>query len=185
MIKVKSFLLLNLILTISVCLSNLQSQNSSDVYTLLQIKNLHKIDEGVYRSSQPNNVEFEKLEKSGLKNVLNLRRWNSDNDEAKNTTLNLFHVKIRAEAIKEDDLLKALLIIKNREGDILIHCHHGSDRTGAVAAMYRIVFQNWSKEQAIEELKNGGYGFHNIYTNIPRLINNIDIESFKKKLFMD
>ena len=29
-------------------------------------------------------------------------------------------------------------------------------------------------------MKNGGYGFHEIYRNIPKLIEKIDIEAFKQ-----
>lgn len=159
-----------------------QKQNIDSVLSFVELKNIHKVDAGVYRGSQPDDKTFKQLENTSIKEILNLRRYNSDNDEAKNTTLKLHHVKMRAEAINEDHLLNALKIIKNRDGDILIHCWHGSDRTGAVVAMYRIIYQNWTKEEAINELKNGEYGYHGIYRNIPKLINKIDIEEFKKKL---
>ncbi len=42
---------------------------------------------------------------------------------------------------------------------VLLHCYHGSDRTGASVAMYRIIFQNWSTTDALAEMKHGGYGF--------------------------
>jgi hypothetical protein len=50
--------------------------------------------------------------------------------------------------------------------------------------MYRIIFQNRSKQDAIDELIHGGYGFHTIYTNIPRLIESSDIEKIKKQIFI-
>ena len=59
----------------------------------------------------------------------------------------------------EEQLIEALRIIKNRKAPIVIHCHHGSDRTGAVCALYRVVFQNVSKEDAIHEMTEGGFGF--------------------------
>lgn len=157
-----------------------QTDSISDLPT---IKNIHKVDSGVYRCSQPDISNFKELEEAGFKEILNLRRYHSDNSKTKETDLTLHHIKIRAEAIKEKHLLEAMRIIKDREGPILIHCHHGSDRTGAVIAMYRIIFQNWEKEQAIEEMKKGGYGFHKIYFNIPRLIRRIDVEEFRKKVF--
>ncbi len=160
----------------------LSAQSSDSILTEINIKNLHKVDSGVYRSKQPNKEQFIALENGGIREVLNLRRLHSDNKEAENTNLKLYHIKVRAEAIKEQHLLQVLKIIKNREGDILIHCHHGSDRTGAVIAMYRIVFQGWSKEEAINEMTNGGYGFHKIYSNIPKLIRKIDVENFKEQL---
>ena len=47
----------------------------------------------------------------------------------------------------------------SHEGPVLVHCKHGADRTGCIVALYRIVFQSWSKEAAIDEMHNGGYGF--------------------------
>ncbi len=65
---------------------------------------------------------------------------------------------------------------------ILIHCKHGADRTGLIVALYRIVFEGWDKISAIEELKNGGYGFHSIFINIPEYIEDIDIEQLKNSI---
>ncbi len=144
------------------------------------LDNFHKIDEGVYRSKQPDEETFAMLQSMGIKEVLNLRRHHSDNDEAEDTNLTLHHIKINAGSITEDHLIKALSIIQNRKGPIVFHCWHGSDRTGAVAAAYRIVFQGWSKSQAIDELRNGGYGYHaKIYGNIVELLENLDVEHVK------
>jgi protein tyrosine/serine phosphatase len=66
---------------------------------------------------------------------------------------------------------------------VLVHCWHGSDRTGAVVATYRMVFQDWTREAAIDELINGGYGFHKAtYPNIVKLLETIDVEALKTKI---
>ena len=71
---------------------------------------------------------------------------------------------------------------KYGKAPIVIHCHHGSDRTGAVCALYRVVFQNVSKEDAIHEMTEGGFGFHRIYKNIIRRIKEADIEQIRRKV---
>lgn len=146
------------------------------------MQNIFRIDEGVYRSEQPDKRDFQALEKFGIKEVLNLRRWHSDDDEAKGTSIILHRLKTNAHSISEKELTEALRIIKDRTGPIVIHCKHGSDRTGGVIAMYRIIFQNVSKEAAIQEMKEGGFGFHRIYRNIERTILDTDIESIRKEL---
>ena len=88
---------------------------------------------------------------------LNLRNRHSDNDEATGTTVKLHRVKMQAHSVDEEQLITALRIIKNRKSPIVIHCHHGSDRTGVVCALYRIIFQNVSKEDAIREMTDGGF----------------------------
>jgi tyrosine-protein phosphatase SIW14 len=84
-----------------------------------------------------------------------------------------------------DDLLvvKALGIIQQAEKPILIHCWHGSDRTGVISAMYRMVFQNWSREQAIDEFVNGGYGYHaSFYPNIENYLQTVDVAAIRSQV---
>lgn len=147
-----------------------------------KLDNLYQIDEGVYRSEQPSADDFKALEQYGIEEVLNLRRLHSDNKKAQGTSLKLHRLKTNAHSISIEELTEALKIIHRRKGPILIHCRHGSDRTGAVIAMYRIVFQGVSKEEAIEEMKNGGFGFHRIYTNIVRTIRKADVAQIKQKI---
>ena len=148
----------------------------------IALENMYQIDTDIYRAEQPDAKGFAELEKFGIKEVLNLRSWHNDNDEAQGTNLILHRVKMSAHNINNDGVINALRIIKNRKGPIVLHCRHGSDRTGVITAMYRIVYQGWSREEAIEELKNGGYGFHRIYFNIPNYIKKVDIEMLKKKI---
>ena len=51
-----------------------------------------------------------------------------------------------------------------------------------VCALYRVVFQNVSKEDAIHEMTEGGFGFHRIYKNIIRRIKEADIEQIRRKV---
>jgi len=147
-----------------------------------KLTNLYQIDSGVYRSEQPSDADFKALEKYGIREVLNLRNRHSDDDEAAGTKMKLYRLKMKAHSVSEDQLINALRIIKNRKGPIVFHCHHGSDRTGAVCAMYRIVFQGVSKQKAIQEMTEGGFGFHRIYKNIIRTIEKADIERIKREV---
>lgn len=144
--------------------------------------NFYKIDEGVYRSDQPSASDFKALERYGIREVLNLRNYHSDDDEAKGTSLVLHRLKTKAGRISEEELTAALRIIRDRQGPILIHCWHGSDRTGTVVAMYRIVFQGVPKEETIRELTEGGFGYHKIYDNIPKTIRRADVDRIKREL---
>lgn len=179
----KRILILLTILWTTFQIASMAQEQNND--TISPLENFHKVDEGVYRSGQPNTSSFQWLEENNFKEVLNLRRYHSDNDEAKYTNLKLHRIKVRASRVKEKHLLQAMRIIRDRKGNILIHCHHGSDRTGAVIATYRIIYQGWTKEDAIKEMKEGNYGFHGIYRNLPKLIQNLDIEKFKEELNKD
>lgn len=147
------------------------------------VKNFYRLDGKVYRSAQPDDEDMVALEAFGIREVLNLRQFHDDDDEAKGTTLKLHRVPMNAGEIRDEDVVAALKFIRDARGPIVIHCWHGSDRTGTIAAMYRIVFQGWSKETAIEELKNGGYGYHaTFYPNIPEYIRQVDVATIRKLL---
>ncbi|MFV2061543.1 MAG: dual specificity protein phosphatase family protein [Gammaproteobacteria bacterium] len=149
----------------------------------ISLDNLYQVDKGVFRSEQPDTKSFIELERFGLKEVLNLRKYHSDDDEASKTKLKLHRIKMDAGSITEAQITAALKIIKNRKGPILVHCWHGSDRTGAVIASYRVIFNNWSKEKAIDEMRNGGFGYHaKIYPNVVTLIKNLNVKKIKSKL---
>lgn len=145
------------------------------------LKNFYKLDEKVYRAAQPDKAGFKELEELGIVNVLNLRGSHKDKPP-KGSGLNLYRVEMEASAITEEQVIEALRFINRAPGPVLVHCWHGADRTGIVSAMYRVVFQGWTKEAAVEELVDGGYGYHSIYKNIPRVLQKADIPEIRKKV---
>jgi protein tyrosine/serine phosphatase len=56
---------------------------------------------------------------------------------------------------------------------------HGADRTGVVSAMYRVVYDNWDKKRAIDEMRNGGFGFHEVWKNIVEYVEKVDVNAIK------
>lgn len=149
-----------------------------------RLKNFYRIGDGVYRSDQPSRKCFRALENFGIREVLNLRFRHNDNDEARDTThIRLHHLRTRASRVTLDELTEALRIIRDQQGPLLLHCWHGSDRTGAVVAMYRMVFQDIDKEDAINEMVNGIFGFHMMFDNIIDTVQQADILKIRQALF--
>ncbi len=145
--------------------------------------NFYMVDDGVYRSAQPDRADMVQLVSMGFKTILNLRDYHSDEAEAKGLNLQLERLEMSAGDIHTGDVVKALRILTHAEKPVLVHCWHGSDRTGLVCAMYRMVIQGWSREDAIEELMNGGYGFHgSFYDNIPAYLQQVNVEEIRKQV---
>ncbi|NSW45313.1 MAG: tyrosine-protein phosphatase [Bacteroidales bacterium] len=144
--------------------------------------NLFKINDSLYRSEQPDSLDIDFLKQMGIKSILNFRKFHNDIDFLRSQDFNLYEIEMNAYCIKDKDVIAALKILKIAPKPLLFHCKHGSDRTGLIAAMYRIIFQGWTKEQALEELKQGNYGFHHIFINIPSYIRNVDVESIIKQI---
>ena len=147
------------------------------------LENFYKIDDKLYRSEQPLQEAMQELESLGIPNLLNLRFFHDNDDEAAGTNLNLLHVRMDPYNINDTVVIRALKKIKNTNGPVVVHCWRGADRTGLVVAMYRILYQDWTKEEAIDELVNGGYGFHaGSFPNIIDYIEEVDVEAIRAKV---
>ncbi|HET7812575.1 MAG TPA: tyrosine-protein phosphatase [Steroidobacteraceae bacterium] len=140
------------------------------------VANLFQITPNLYRSEQPTALGMKNLEKLGIRTVISLRHMNSDEDEVRGTNLRTEHVRIFTWNIKDTQVVDVMRILRKTEnGPFLIHCQHGSDRTGLMAAMYRILEQGWSADDALAELTGGGYGYHSIWTNVRKYVRQADI----------
>jgi len=139
-------------------------------------KNFHKVNDDICRSGQPSADEMAFLAASeGIRSVLNLRDNHDDADEVGALDLVRFDIPLSAGSITEDDLVKILQTVQRAPKPVLIHCWHGSDRTGAAVAACRIVFDGWTVEQAVSELMDPEYGHHRtLYKNIPELLRKAD-----------
>ena len=151
--------------------------------TLEGVPNLHRISPLLYRSEQPTAVGMKNLEKLGIRTVINLRWFNSDRKEAQGTTLRTERVKILTWNVDDDHVIAVMRMLKQTEnGPFLIHCQHGADRTGLMSAMYRILEQGWTVDDALAELTEGGYGYHSIWTNILRYVRSADVDRLRAEI---
>ena len=148
------------------------------------LQNLYKVDDDTYRSEQPTRRGFEEIRDKGIRTIIDLRFGHSDAALIEGLDLVLIHVGMTAWDFSEDDIVRALKAIESAPKPVLVHCQYGSDRTGVVMAMYRIVYLNWPKEEALAEMKEGGFGFHWIYLNIPSFIKRVDVARIRKRLGM-
>jgi protein tyrosine/serine phosphatase len=111
-----------------------------------------------------------------------LREDHSDSLVLKEPGFIYFNVEFVTKHFTDAEIIKALSIIRSAPKPLLVHCKRGSDRTGAVIAMYRIIFENWTKEKALDEMISGDYGFHKRFKNIPAYIKKVDADSLKQIL---
>lgn len=145
------------------------------------VDNLHKINDGLYRSAQPTSKGMDNLKAMGIKTVINLRTLHSDRDEIGKIAIQREEIPVTTWDPEQGEAVQFLKIATDPSRlPVLFHCHYGSDRTGTMCAVYRIAVQGWTKEEAILEMKQGGYGFHEIWSNLPQWILHLDIEKLKK-----
>jgi protein tyrosine phosphatase (PTP) superfamily phosphohydrolase (DUF442 family) len=146
------------------------------------LPNLHKVNDQLYRGAQPNAEGFRQLEKLGVKTVLNLRSRHSNRDICGADSLTLMQIRMSPWDVTENDIVRFLRVVTDQKRQpVFVHCQHGADRTGVMCAAYRVVVEGWTKQQAIDEMTCGGFGFHWIWGNLPKLIERLNVDNVRAK----
>ncbi len=124
--------------------------------------NFHPITPGeAYRSGQPDeHMLAQYKEQYNIKSVLNLRgshpgeSWYEE-EMAASAKLNLVHYDVGLSASHEltkDDVRQLIDVFRTAPRPILIHCQAGADRSGLVAAMWKVAVNKIPKAEAKKEL---------------------------------
>ena len=145
--------------------------------------NLFKMSPTLYRSALPDSGAVPLLEKLKVGTVITFL---PESDSSWLSTPGIAQVQLpyRTNHVDDADVLKALRAIKTAEakGPVLMHCKHGSDRTGLMAAMYRVVVQGWSKEDALNEMTQGGFGDSTHFKDGIRYMMQADVDKLRTAL---
>jgi len=147
------------------------------------LPNLHKVSDRLYRGAQPTAEGMEQLKAMGVRTVVNLRKFHSDRDEIGDTGLAYEHIYFNPLHPEDKEVVRFLQIATDKtRTPAFVHCQHGADRTGTVCALYRIIVQGWSRDEAIREMTDGPFGHHEaVFGNLRHYIRELDIEAIKKR----
>jgi peptidoglycan hydrolase-like protein with peptidoglycan-binding domain len=116
--------------------------SSPDSGTKNSRPNFHRIigdSKNNYRSAlPPKKTEFFKYikEKHGIENIINLRQDAGEGKHVREAGLNYLNVHLTSKPPKQGDYQKIKSLLN--QGNSLIHCTHGADRSGAVIARWQI-----------------------------------------------
>ncbi len=165
------------------------------------IHKLREVIKGLYRGSAPSPKDVLWLKDNlGINKIVSLDQETGDKIDRACKVLGIKHVKMYIDETKQS-LLKFLnydlkkLLLDN--GPTFFHCHHGKDRTGLVAALFKCKYMGMDPEKALEEAKSLGFGVGvdpkivHLYEKIIKSckpdkdINNADIVSNEREYISD
>lgn len=133
-------------------------------YSFEELRNFHRVNEKLYRGGQLRDGGIERLKELGIKSIIDLRknpqRSRQEASEAVLHGLRYFNVPMNKFGRPSDEKVQKVLSIVNNPANhpVFVHCKRGSDRTGVVIAIYRIVLDGWTLQQAQKEAS--GYGMY-------------------------
>ncbi|CAI8827691.1 dual specificity protein phosphatase family protein [Pseudomonas sp. GW456-12-1-14-TSB6] len=145
--------------------------------------NLFQMSPTLYRSALPDDGAVPLLNNLKVATVINFLP-EADSNWLKAPGIHQVQLPYRTNHVDDSDVLKTLRAIQSAEADgpVLMHCKHGSDRTGLMAAMYRIVVQGWSKEDALNEMTQGGFGESGHFRDSVRYVMQADVDKLRTAL---
>jgi protein tyrosine/serine phosphatase len=144
------------------------------------VENFHRVSDVLYRGEQPTDLGMKQLRDLGIRTIVNLRLLHSDREEIGTTGVEYEHLTVSTWHPEDKEVIRFLQIVADpSKMPVFVHCHHGSDRTGTMCAVYRIAVQGWSKSDAIAEMTQGGFGFHSTWQNLVEYLEKLDIEAIK------
>ncbi len=123
------------------------------------VKDAGKLNDHLYRGTQPNEHGLRALKKLGVTMIVDLRgesRRESTHGKKEAQVLGMQFVLIPGNGwtppTDEQMAQFSAIIAQQPEHTIFIHCWLGGDRTGVFLAAYRIAFEHWTPEQALQEM---------------------------------
>lgn len=161
--------------------SNAKLGEPSEAIAAEFVPNLHKVSDVLYRSAYPREGGLAEIESLGIRSVLELSYLDTDSAliEAQTTSLRLVHYPMLPVAIEQSQIVELFKIYEELDKPVLVHCFHGADRTGLFVAIYRILYQNWTKDDAKDELVNGGYGYHEVFGDVVIAVDELDVDALR------
>jgi protein tyrosine phosphatase (PTP) superfamily phosphohydrolase (DUF442 family) len=138
------------------------------------IPNAARLAEGVYRGAQPDAKGLAALKAAGVRTLVTLRTGGDDEDrEARALGFEVVPLPIEARLESEppsDEQVKRFfeVVLDPAKRPVYFHCAFGRDRTGTMAAIYRVEVDGWSNADALAEMK--AFGFRTWYRDLERFV---------------
>lgn len=112
----------------------------------------------LYRSGQPRGLGLTWVKHYGIRTLINLRKPHSDGTPAEKAYaaengLKFYNFSIgRSHEDIERTVNRFLEIVDEKSHwPILLHCSRGKERSGVLSAVFRIEYDRWPNEQALQE----------------------------------
>ena len=129
------------------------------VYYLLRPGRFATVDAGkLYRCRQPLGMQWKVVKAYGIRTVINLRPRDEDAEEfdsevaaCRDNDFKLVEIPI-SHMPPTDDMIAKFLTAARADAPAVVHCEFGKNRTGFMAATYRVVVQDWPAQRAMDEL---------------------------------
>jgi tyrosine-protein phosphatase SIW14 len=124
------------------------------------ISDFGKVNDFLYRGAQPKDEGIDQLKKLGIDTVVDLRAElhgliESERRHVESLGMRFVNLPGSGWATPKDEEMARFfsLVREQPRRKIFIHCWLGGDRSGMFIAAYRIAFDDWTPDRAIQEMR--------------------------------
>ena len=143
---------------------------SEHLFGLPGLTNVGRVAPGIFRGAQPKTEGYATLKAMGVRTVVNLRTRHGERKAVE--AAGMRYVEIPMSFWKNVDpaaVRKALSVMTDPANQpVFVHCSRGVDRTGVVAAVYRMEVDGWSEAEAEAEME--AFGFHEVWFQLKEFV---------------
>lgn len=129
-----------------------------------EVPNFHLVAPGIMRGSQPSDEALAILKSCyGTKTVLSLRDGSENSVQEQQVVeglgMRFVNIPMSGGVGQSPQVIEeALAVIADKKNQpVFVHCAAGKDRTGLIIAAYRIRYDRWSFQDALNEMLMYGY----------------------------
>jgi tyrosine-protein phosphatase SIW14 len=138
-------------------------ETPSEKTAAVKIKNFGQMDERFYRGAQPKDEQdYKALAALGVKTIVDLTAEPKPYEQslAEASGMTYLHIPMVDKKYPTDEAVRTFLRFASdpKTGKFFVHCAGGRHRTGAIGAVYRYQFYDWTFDQAYAEMKK--YDFY-------------------------
>lgn len=158
-------LLTFLIPAVSLSAALAQSPNYPADVNSKDLPNFHTVHPYLLRSGEPSEAGMQELSKRGVKTLIDLRargeRSKLEEAQAKALNMQYINLPMSDKAPTKDQVKKLMETIKKGKetnSPVLVHCAHGSDRTGCMVGIWRVSEDGLTYDQAYKEMRKYYFG---------------------------
>ena len=119
---------------------------------------IEKMEEGIWRGTQPRKKELRELKAQGVKTIIDIRMLGPDiwreRHVARKMGFRYYNFPMSVLRVKDQKVQRILEIMQDpAQKPVFLHCRFGGDRAASLLGIYRMLVNHWSYKQAYVEMR--------------------------------
>jgi tyrosine-protein phosphatase SIW14 len=143
---------------------------SERLFGLPGLSTVGRVANGIFRGAQPEPEGYATLKAMGVRTVVNLRTRHGERKAVEAAGMRYVEIPMSFWGDVDPAVVRKVLSAMTDPANqpVFVHCARGADRTGVVAAVYRMEVDGWSEAEAEAEME--AFGFHEIWSQLKEYV---------------